>query len=344
MTVDSFEIEDFDQLLSYLRSRKLISGVEKAQFVKLSGGVSNRVVLVSLEPGTEWVIKQALAKLRVAVDWYSNPERIHREAEALRALEKIAPPGTITPFVYEDHAEHLLIMEAVPQPHENWKTLLMRGDVQADHVKQFSVLLATIHQCSTQNAKHLSVAFADRTYFETLRLEPYYLYSATRVPVAASFIQRLCEETRQRQLALVHGDYSPKNILIRHNQLVLLDHEVVHWGDPAFDLGFALTHFLSKAHYLKLHQKKFVAEADLFWLNYQKTLGENTFGVDFEQYVVRHTLACLLARVAGRSPLEYLNEHMRGVQQDVVCSLIEKQPVDVSQLIELFLKGICFDY
>src|SRR5215217_3144150 len=102
----------------------------------LAGGVSNRTVLVERLSGEAWVVKQALAKLRVQVDWFSSPERIHREALGLRWLEQIAPPKTITPLVFEDFEAHLLGMVAVPEPHENWKTMLLRGELTMDHIVQ----------------------------------------------------------------------------------------------------------------------------------------------------------------------------------------------------------------
>ena len=99
-----------------------------------------------LERSRGWVLKQALPKLRVQVDWFSPVERVHREALGLRWLERIAPPGTITPLVFEDVPQHCIAMAAVPQPHENWKQMLLRGEVVPDHVDQFATLLATIHR------------------------------------------------------------------------------------------------------------------------------------------------------------------------------------------------------
>ena len=110
----------------------------------LAGGVSNRTVLVEFpeRPSREsWVLKQALAKLRVKVDWFSDPARIGREALGLRHLAALAPPGTITPLVFEDPAHHLLAMAAVPQPHENWKSRLLAGRVEPEHAGQFGSLL-----------------------------------------------------------------------------------------------------------------------------------------------------------------------------------------------------------
>ena len=101
-----------------------------------------------------------------------------------------------------------------------------------------------------EQRNELQSIFADRTFFEALRLEPYYRYTALRTPASADFYDALITDTLSHALTLVHGDYSPKNVLVHHDQLVLLDYEVAHWGDPAFDVGFALTHLLSKAHHI----------------------------------------------------------------------------------------------
>src|SRR5215210_8750615 len=121
------DIERPADLLRYLRGTGRIAPDECPAVGVLAGGVSNRTVLVERPSGEAWVLKQALAKLRVAVDWFSSPERIHREALGLRWLARLAPPGTITPLVFEDHDRHLLAMRAVPRPLENWKALLLAG-------------------------------------------------------------------------------------------------------------------------------------------------------------------------------------------------------------------------
>src|SRR5262245_19543825 len=116
------DIEQPDQLLAYLRNTGRIKPAEQPTLQLLSGGVSNRTVLIERPSGERWVMKQALAKLRVAVDWFSSPERIHREAAGLRWLTELAPPDTIPTLLFEDHNYHLLAMQAVPYPHDNWKT------------------------------------------------------------------------------------------------------------------------------------------------------------------------------------------------------------------------------
>ena len=322
-------IECAAELIGYLRGRGHIGQDENPRVTVLAGGVSNRTVLVERENATAWVLKQALAKLRVASDWFSSPERIHREALGLRWLSQLAPPGAIPALLFEDHEHHFLAMEAVPPPHENWKTMLLRGEVWRDAVEQFGRLLGGIHRQARARREELEPVFRDSSFFESLRLEPYYAYSARQTTEAGAFLRELIAETRAAHLTLVHGDYSPKNILVRNSGLVLLDHEVIHWGDPAFDLGFSLTHFLSKAHHLRAHREKFAEAAHWYWKSYNDN--------SCEERAVRHTLACLLARVDGRSPLEYLDADERRRQRAAVLGLVAALPTAMDELIERFL-------
>lgn len=330
---NSLNIERPDQLIAYLRASERIGAEETPEIRILAGGVSNRTVLVKRTSGEAWAIKQALHKLRVTVDWFSDPARIHRESLGLRWLEKLAPPGSITPLIFEDPDHHLLAMQAVPQPHENWKSILMRGEVNLAHAEQFAGMLQSIFDNSRSLLPQLSEIFADRSFFETLRIEPYYQYTATQVTEAADFLQQLITDTRATAVALVHGDYSPKNVLIYQQRLILLDHEVIHWGDPCFDVGFAMTHFLSKAHHLPAYRSQFFAAA-------QKFARKLTADLIYER-AVRHTLACLLARVAGRSPLEYLNDAERARQCRIVLRLMsQRHQSNVPELVDRFARQL----
>ena len=334
------DIEDAGALIAYLHQSGRIPRDETPARVRvLAGGVSNKTVLVGRASGEGWVLKQALPKLRTRADWFSDPARVRREAEGLRWLPRLAPPGTITPLVFEDPGQFLLAMHAVPQPHENWKAMLLGGRLEQDHVAQFGRLLGTIHAASADHPE-VAAAFADRSFFESLRVEPYYAYTASQVPAASDFLRRLIDLTRARRLTLVHGDYSPKNVLVHAGRLVLLDHEVIHFGDPAFDLGFALTHLLSKANHLPQHRGRFADAAKLFRQTYAETIGRPAWAEGLECVAVRHTLGCLLARVAGRSPLEYLDESQRARQQAAALDLMrpENSPRTTDDLIREFLK------
>lgn len=336
----AIDIEDIPTLLGYLRARGVIGRSENPSVRKLEGGVSNRVMLVTPESAQPFVVKQALQKLRVAVDWFCTPARIDKEALALQYLSELTPPGAIPRVLFTDSGQHLLAMEAVPEPHETWKQILLRGHIEQSHVEQFAFLLGSIHSKSSQRSAELEEAFEDRSIFEILRLEPYYRYTAAVVPESAAFINALIADTLACRLALVHGDYSPKNILVHNNKLVLLDCEVVHFGDPAFDIGFSMAHFLGKANHLQHHREAVAQAALLYWRTYSGCVAATPWAAALEPRAVRHSLACSLARVAGRSPLEYLTPSERAAHQTAVLRLLANAPTTMSQLVTRFQREL----
>lgn len=339
VSMTPLDIEDPTQLVAYLQAEGRIAKTEPLEIRVLGGGVSNRTVWLKRPSGEAWVLKQALEKLRTKADWFSSVERIHREATGMRWLFGLAPAGSITQLIFEDHNNHVLAMQAVPEPHENWKAMLLRGQLEPEHMRQFARLLGLLHQQSYQNEK-AATEFADRSFFESLRLEPYYLYAAVQQPKAADFLNNLMEENRANLLSIVHGDYSPKNVLVHEGQLVLLDHEVIHFGDPTFDLGFSMTHLLSKAHHLPNHGVEFLRAVQEYWDTYSQTAPTLTALPGFEARAVRQTLGCLLARVDGRSPLEYLNEAEGSTQREAVLEMMLEPPAKVADLISGFAQRI----
>jgi aminoglycoside phosphotransferase (APT) family kinase protein len=327
------DIEEPERLVDWLRATGRMGDGVAPVCRPLSGGVSNRVMLVELPSGERWVLKQALARLRVASEWFSPPERVHREALGLRWLQHLTPAGSVVRFLWEDLQEHVLAMEAAPADHENWKTRLLRGEVEAHRVEAFGRLLGTLHRRSQDRAEELTAVFGDRGYFESLRLEPYYGRVAETTPRAAGFMRELIEETRAVREALVHGDYSPKNVLLTEDRTILVDHEVMHWGDPAFDLGFAMTHFLAKSVHCGGACESFLDAVGRFWRAYLATADRRAGAEEFEARAVRHTLGCLLARVAGRSPLEYLSSSERAAVQEKVLKFQNDPPHRAEDLV-----------
>jgi aminoglycoside phosphotransferase (APT) family kinase protein len=331
---ERLDIEQPEALLAYLHASGRIAAGERPAIRPLSGGVSSRVVLVErAEPAKAWVLKQALPKLRVAVDWFSSPERVHREALALRWMPELTPPGSTPALVWEDRTRDLLAMTAVPQPHVNWKHALLRGE-GIEHAAAFGRLLGRMHHRAWEQRAELAPVFADRSFFESLRIEPDYLYAASPTPDAEPFLRALVDDTRREVRTLVHGDYSPKNVLVHEGRLVLLDHEVAHFGDPAFDVGFSTTHLLAKANHLRAKTDAFTRAAAESWRAYAGEISPTDFAEALEARAVRHTLACLLARVDGRSPLEYLDEPARQRQRRMALALMQRPPRAMPALID----------
>ena len=326
-------IEDFAQLQRYLRLNGWIDASETPRFSHLSGGVSNRAVLAQREGGDDWVIKQALSKLRVEADWFCSPQRIEREAAALRTLHELLSRH-VPQLVFHDQTQRILAMTAVPQPHANWKAELLAGRTSNALAREFGHLLSRIHN-AVLDAPELADAFDERRYFQELRLEPYYLYAGEQVKEARDFLEALVAATLDRRLALTHGDYSPKNVLVRRGRLILLDFEVTHFGDPAFDIGFSLTHFLSKAHFLPSKRNAFLDMARAYWWTYVECI-DASLALHMQPHAARHTAACLLARVAGRSPLEYFESAHQVRQKRMALDLMRQEQETVPTLIDAF--------
>jgi 5-methylthioribose kinase len=333
-------IENFEALRDYLTQHGHIDSIDTVSFEKLTGGISNRTVKVTWPDGHGWVLKQALAKLRVSADWFSNPERIGVEARALRWLNRSAPQGTTPSFIFEDAANNLLAMEAIPNEHENWKTVLLAGRIVPEHFEQFGLLLGAVHRQSSKSRSNVRKKFADTSHFESLRLEPYYLYTAKKTPAAAGFLQALAQDTLLHKHCLVHGDFSPKNTLIYRGKLILLDYEVFHFGEPAFDVGFALAHFLSKAHHSPKDRARLVSATILFVEVYRREIASLEWAGSLEPRLVRHALGCALARVAGKSPLEYLTPSEVVRQQAALLQLIANPPSSVEYMVAQFIQKI----
>ncbi len=334
------DIERPDELIPWLRDRGALGHQEKARCRLLEGGVSNRTVLLERpDGGGDWVLKQALEKLRVAVDWHASPARIHREAAGMRALGELLRPGEVPRFLFEDHEHHVLAMTAVAQPHACWRDELLAGRVDGALARAYGDLLGRMHARSAAEPGRFASAFADSGFFESLRLEPYYRYTAARVPAAAEFLAALCAETLATRDCLVHGDYSPKNLLVAGGALVLLDHEVIHWGDPAFDVGFCLTHLVAKANHLPASRSAFAAASLAAWDAYAAA-HRAAAHPRFQARCGAHLVACLLARVDGRSPLGYLDERARTRQRRMALALIADRPGSMPSLLDAAINAL----
>ncbi|MEX1124122.1 MAG: phosphotransferase [Acidimicrobiia bacterium] len=332
--IESVDIEDSQALLAYLFASGRIEAQEHPAVDNLAGGVSCRTVRVTRESGETWVLKQALPQLRVAVEWQSDPKRIRSEGLAMKWLGQILPRGAIPSLVFEDEQNGLVAMTAVAMPHETLKARLMRGAFETA-VPEAATILAAIHSGALSFEADLRNVFADQSAFESLRVDPFYGFSRS-VSGTEEFLGDLMRDCRTIRVSLVHGDFSPKNILIHDEQLVLVDHEVIHWGDSAFDIGFFMAHLLSKAHHFVQWRSAFLGGVQSFWDRYDDESDYLFRQPDYEARAVRHTIGCLLARVKGKSPLEYLDARERVRQTLVARSLMGDDPATFEELVTRF--------
>jgi 5-methylthioribose kinase len=314
----------------YLTSR----GFDPAalRIVELGGGVSNTVLLVE-SADRRFVLKQALGKLRVEQDWFSDRNRIFRESAALRWIRPRVQPGAVPEVLFEDRENGLFAMSAAPAGAQTWKSLLMSGVIDAGIAKGIGNMLATIVRASWGDAE-CERDFGDQTIFDQLRLDPYYRATARRHPRLAEHFERLMEESRGRRVSLVHGDWSPKNFLVSQNGLMAIDFEVVHFGDPSFDAAFLLNHLLLKSFYRPQCAAALSIAAREFWNAFCGALPDEAASW-MEPATLRHLGCLLLARVDGKSPAEYLQApDLKQCVRSFACQWIASPPGSIAAAFE----------
>lgn len=272
----------------------------------LGGGVSNTVLLIESAHG-RLVLKQSLGKLRVEQDWFSDRGRIFRESSAMRQLALVLPPGAVPDILFEDRDNYLFAMTAAPPQAEPWKDRLLRGEIDPDTAETIGRLLAAILTSTWKNDR-AEAEFGDQTIFDELRLDPYYRSTAARHPDLAPWFSALIEESKRRRYSLVHGDWSPKNFLVCGSDVLAIDFEVIHFGDPSFDTAFLLNHLLLKSFYRPQDNAALQAAALRFWnVVLDAVPAPNNW---FEPATIQHLGALLLARIDGKSPAEYIRDEV----------------------------------
>jgi len=214
-------------------------------------------------------------------------------------------PGFVPQILAEDETARAFAMSYLdPEHYRVWKDELLDGIAMTVTARQLGTSLAAIHRASAGNGE-LARSFANDASFFALRLEPYFLATAAANPDCAAELIRLSEDTAATKRALVHGDVSPKNILIGSGGPVLLDAECAWYGDPAFDVAFCLTHLLLKCLRRPDATERFLACFDALHDAYFAGVAwENP--ADVEARAARLLPAVMLARADGKSPVEYL--------------------------------------
>lgn len=322
--------------ISYLERRGVFdrSEVTAADADALGGGVSNRVIRVRGRDRC-LVLKQPLSNLEVEADWPADVSRVHNEAAAARAYAAVARETRTTlsvpEVVFEDERNHVVAMECAPSGADTWKEELLGGTADARVARALGSFLGVTHRSAADRAD-LRERFRDGTPFRQLRIDPYHRTTAARHPDLADRIDAEAERVLGVQRTLVHGDYSPKNVLVDHSgttnrrdgesatgsngadspTLWLIDFEVAHWGDPAFDTGFMCNHLFIKSVYNDEFQDAYLDAAHAFWRAYDAAVEW-----DIETETVRELAVLMLARVDGKSPVEYADEHTRTKLREI---------------------------
>ncbi|MBL0144372.1 MAG: phosphotransferase [Betaproteobacteria bacterium] len=283
----------------------LLAAGEVPEFTPLAGGVSSLIVRVDSTRGT-LCIKRALARLKVAAIWTAPLERNGAEVAWMRVAAGVVP-GIVPQILGEDSEAWTFAMAYLePADYPVWKSQLLAGRAERETAVAVAGALVRVHHATARDER-CAAAFANDANFLALRLDPYFGAAADANADCARILRELIESTAGTRLALVHGDVSPKNILVGQRGPVLLDAECAWYGDPAFDVAFCLNHLLLKCAVRPQAAPAYLACFDAFCATYLDGVHWEP-AVHLESRACRLLAAMLLARVDGKSPVEYLTE------------------------------------
>ena len=269
----------------------------------LAGGVSSDIWRVELPAGPVCV-KRALPRLKVAARWEAPVERNRYEWEWLREAGRIAP-ACVPPLVAHDAEAGCFAMGFLdPAAHPLWKAQLRGGLARETTARAVGERLAAIHDATAGRAR-VRDRFATDAIFHAIRLEPYLAATAARHPDLADRLGAVLSRTADTKRALVHGDVSPKNVLIGPDGPIFLDAECAWYGDPAFDLAFCLNHLLLKCLWTPAAAAAFLRSFDALAEAYLARVGWEPRAA-LEARAAQLLPALFLARVDGKSPVEYV--------------------------------------
>jgi hypothetical protein len=332
---------EFSQALHQLG---LAARDEPLRGTALTGGVSSDIWRITTSSGTICA-KRALPRLRVVADWRAPIVRNRYEARWMQ-VANAAVPGSAPRVLGQHDGLGVLVMEYLdPGRHALWKQRLRSGEVDAAFARAVGDTLARIHGHAAARPE-LAARFDTDAIFFDIRLEPYLLATAQKHPDLAPALQALVAQTQSHKVSLVHGDVSPKNILIgpvpaggrpsggpersapagNGAQPVLLDAECAWWGDPAFDLAFCLNHLLLKCLWVPPARTALVNAFDALARAYlQRVNWEPPHALERRAAALLPGL--LLARVDGKSPVEYLTSETQWRTVRRCASQLLRQPV-----------------
>jgi aminoglycoside phosphotransferase (APT) family kinase protein len=288
-------------------------------------------------PGRTLCVKGALARLKVAQEWLAPISRNRVEYEWLQFAGTVAPKQVPEVLAYDEQDGLFAMQFLPPEDYPVWKDQLLAGQVDPAAAHAVGELVGQLHAASATDPSAAG-RFATDENFNALRIEPYFRVTARANPDLAERIEVLASVTAGTHLAVVHGDVSPKNILLGPHGPVLLDAECGWFGDPAFDVAFCLNHLLLKAITVPEQAALLHRSARLLLDGYARHIDWEP-AADLLDRVAALLPLLALARVDGASPVEYLTAQQRVQVRDHARFLLSRPASTVDSIVDEWMSA-----
>ncbi|MFC1663444.1 aminoglycoside phosphotransferase family protein [Patescibacteria group bacterium] len=243
-----------DLIPEYFNSRlanHLPIKLRKLRSVELVTQYSNNNYLFKLGVGSNQsqqflYLKQAQRYNRRSVlrgrPQYVAPQRIEGEVDVLRQLRKIWGPNVVPEVLYYEKKFFALIMNDVSSN----KLLIDEFTDRHTHPEiatRMAILFGQLHSSTWGTNKQY---ITSKSWYKVLTkfLTTHYATGVKKF-VSLDKVNKFCNSSLQHRHCLIWGDPVYRNIFVKpKGQVTFIDFDMALRGDPAFDVGLLISHWL----------------------------------------------------------------------------------------------------
>ena len=303
------------------------------QYKKLTGGVSSEVYHVKTNKNN-YCIKRSLKRLLVKKKWIANTNRIKFEYLWLKHCQNILKRNIPNTYEFNNKKKYIVMEYLKTSEYKTLKQLYFKKIININTIRLISKHLYKIHS-SSSNYKTKKIFEGNYKNFYDLRLDPYFNEVGRVYPKYKEYIKKINENYIKNSSTLVHGDFSPKNILVDKNKIIYLDAECCNFGDPVFDLVFFTNHLLIKSIFFKDKSQEFIKLYVSFYKEYLSNLSTKNFNSYIDR-IIKMTPIMLLSRIDGKSPVEYIDrENIKNIIRKKSFLLLDSKINSLSDIIKI---------
>jgi len=291
------------------------SAILKDEFIEL--GVLNYIYKVTSSKRTIF-LKQALEKAihweKIGKDLASIPmDRIKYEEKYIDIIKKFLPKGVEVPVVLNyDEENNILALSDVKKNGILLETNMLNGNFDERVAYNLGKFLGASNK-NTLGKKIIVRGTAEtdlKNWYLFLNMRTRGILKREEFPDNVKYeIEKLYDLVKDKYTigVLVNTDYCPKNILERKDGSIgLVDFEqACGVGDPAFDLGFLMGHYLI----ISVINKDKIEEAIKAMTEILKGYNEEMNSLKDKQHderVIKYAGAVMVYRITGSSPAPWI--------------------------------------